>query len=147
MKIVRNLFLIVVLMAGLSFMTACSDDDEDHNIQIYWPPTWEINMEKTEGQFTFQWSPDDEKYYKVSYDFIFENEICKAASFTVKYKTEEEAVKAWKNISYEGKQVCTMTGTSITYPDQYGYIGSTCDFISEDIWKQYITFKVENYLF
>lgn len=78
----------------------------------------ECGIEKTKGQFTFPCYVDDERYYNVSYDFIFKDEICKIALFTVNYRTEAIALKVWGNMSFERRQVCSMTGVNITYSDQ-----------------------------
>lgn len=142
MKKLNFIFLLTALMAGLFFMNGCSDNDEDEDIQVDYGPIWGTNIERTEGNFTFRWQFGDRKSYIVSYDFKFENEICKSASFTIDYKTDEETLEAWRRISAEKKQVCTLTGTCITYPDQYGYVGDTYEFVSKDIWIQYRTFKV-----
>lgn len=99
MKMIKYFLLVICFLTSLTFLASCSDDKDD-DAHAFLPSTWSENLEKTQGQFKFQWIVDDEICHIVSYDFIFENKVCKAASFTVYYGSKSAVIKAWQDISF-----------------------------------------------
>ena len=143
MKKLSILFFAVCTLACISLFTACSDNEDDEMMYVTYGTEWRNDLECTEGALQFDWEVSKDRYYRVSYDFTFEDKICTTASFTVCYRSAETALDVWNKMSDAKKAVCVMTDDKITYPDQHNFVGRTFDEVVEEVYVVSRSFEIK----